>query len=294
MDLDNLKALIAVADRGSVAAAARALTTSVGTLRRRLAELEAEVGEPVLARRGRRHALTAAGRVLAGDGRALLADAQALIEQVKSDGRAPTGEYRIAVPLGMPPQLAAMVIVGHFTRFPGVRLRPLPVAAPATLLPDEADIAVTFEPCPADGPWLTAVIRRSRELVLASRRYLDRHGAPETPEALHQHPLLSWIPPGEEPGAWPLRGGGQLAVQPILTSPDIQLVRQCMLAGLGIARVPDGDVPDLGYAPGAAVPVLPEQLGRELVLRVIMPDSAKMRAPFRRFVGSIRDEVQAV
>jgi len=294
VDLDRLKTLIAFAEQGSLAAAGRSLNASEGTLRKRLAELEAEAGVPLTRRAGRRLALTAAGQVLVSGGKAIVADSHLVLERLTSDGSGVVGEYRVAIPVGFPPQVSAQVVAHHLAQFPGIRLRPLPVAAPMALLPDDADFAVTFEPCPADGPWLTAVLQRVPEIVLASRSYLERHGAPRDLDELHDHTAISWRPPGEDPNAWPLRSGGSVPVRTVMTSPDILLVRYCMLAGIGLARVPDGGFPDVGFAPGIAVPVLPEVLGREITIRVVMPDTPRMRGPFRRFLDSIRDQSKAV
>lgn len=292
MDLDRLKTLVTFAEAGSMAATARALGIGQNTAQKRISELEAEVGVPLVERSGRRLVLTASGQVLVRGGRELLARSRALVERVQTDATGVVGEYRLAIPVGLPPQVNAMVIAGHRARFPGLRLRVLPVARPIELLPHEADIAVTFEPRPAGGPWLSAVIRRVPELVLASRVYLDRHGAPRSVDDLHEHVLISWLPPGENPAAWPLRAGGSVSVRTVLTSTDILLLRQCMSMGMGLARVPDGGIPDPGVPAGAVVPILPDVLGRELELRVVMPDTPKMRAPYRQYLRSIRAQEQ--
>jgi DNA-binding transcriptional LysR family regulator len=52
---------------------------------------------------------------------------------------------------------------------------------------------------------------------------------------------------------------------------DAHFIRQFALAGLGIARVPDALLAGPGQPEGAPVPVLPELVGRELGLRVVVP-----------------------
>ncbi|WP_428267396.1 LysR family transcriptional regulator [Haliangium sp.] len=288
MNLDRLKTLLAFAKGGSVAAAARALEIGQNTVQKRISELEDEVGVALVTRAGRRLVLTSAGQELVRGGRELVVRGESLIDQVRTNATGVVGEYRVAIPVGLPPQVNAMVLAGHRACFSGIRHRVLPVARPMTLLPDEADIAVTFESRPGEGPWLSAVIRRVPELVLASRQYVDRHGAPASVQELTRHQLLSWIPPGEDPTHWPLREGGSMTVRTWLSSPDILLVRQCLAMGMGLARVPDAGMSGPVLPDGGVVPILPEVFGRELELRVVMPDTPKMRAPYRQYLRSIR------
>jgi DNA-binding transcriptional LysR family regulator len=64
IDLDRLRSLHAVAAHGSLQAAAEALHVSPSAVSQQIAKLEREIGEPLLARRGRGVALTDAAEVL--------------------------------------------------------------------------------------------------------------------------------------------------------------------------------------------------------------------------------------
>ena len=64
IDLDRLRSLHAVATHGSLQAAAEALHVSPSAVSQQIAKLEREVGEPLLAKRGRGVALTDAASVL--------------------------------------------------------------------------------------------------------------------------------------------------------------------------------------------------------------------------------------
>ena len=72
MDLDSLRALVAVADAGSLLGGAERLGLARSTLRRRLDELEVLAGVPLLHRGAQGAALTAAGELLVSRGRGLL------------------------------------------------------------------------------------------------------------------------------------------------------------------------------------------------------------------------------
>lgn len=294
MDLDRLKALIAVAEHSSIAAAAESLRIGRSTLRRRLAELKEDVGAPLVVRSGRKVALTAAGEVLTHEGKEFVARCREIVTSVQASTGGVTGEYRVAGQIGMQGRRLSRILAGHLARFPALRLRLLPVAVPMALLPEQADVAITLAPRPTNGSWLTVVIRRLEERVVASRSYLARHGSPRCVDELHQHSLLSWIPPGEKPGDWPLRTGGSVSVQPSITSPDIQLIEHCTLSDMGLARLPYVPVSSPDRHVDDLVPVLPEVIGRELSLRVVVPDTPRMRGPFRRFLASIRTGIDEI
>ncbi len=58
---------------------------------------------------------------------------------------------------------------------------------------------------------------------------------------------------------------------PALISSDIYSLRQCALAGLGIAFVPDAGLPEHLAAAAPLQPVLPDAVSRERPLRVVVP-----------------------
>ncbi len=74
IDPRRLRVLRALADHGTVTAAGEALHLTPSAVSQQLAALEAEVGQPLLERRGRRVRLTAAGDVLADHASAVLAE----------------------------------------------------------------------------------------------------------------------------------------------------------------------------------------------------------------------------
>ena len=76
IDVRRLRVLRALADHGTVAAAAQALHLTPSAVSQQLAALEREVGQPVAERRGR-------GLVLTGAADVLLAHAHALFAQLE-------------------------------------------------------------------------------------------------------------------------------------------------------------------------------------------------------------------
>ncbi|MEM7156248.1 MAG: LysR family transcriptional regulator [Myxococcota bacterium] len=288
MDLERLQALVTAVDEGSLSRASRALGCSPRVLRRRIDELEQQVGVTLLEGSGHDLTWTASAKLLAREGKALLSWSETLRGRMRSGASELVGEYRFAYPTGSHPDAVAFIMSQVLKRFPKLRLKATPALDPMALLPERADMAVYIGSRPPEGAWLSATVQRLEECVLASRDYIERHGPIESLEELRAHCLLSWDPPDGDADRWPLRDGGSFFVQSSLVTRNIALLRRAIAEGTGVARVPYGGLPKLSPAGGDFVPVLPERLGREISLVVTMPDTPKMRQLFLLLSGVVR------
>jgi DNA-binding transcriptional LysR family regulator len=95
-EVDDIRAFVAVADAGSVSAAARELFLTQPAVTRRLQRMESAVGVPLVDRRRRPFGLTSAGQAALERCRHLLVSFQEL-RSVADDRQQPGGELRIAV-----------------------------------------------------------------------------------------------------------------------------------------------------------------------------------------------------
>ena len=122
VDLRRLRALRAVADHGTLAAAADALHLTPSAVSQQLAALERDVQRPLLEPNGRTVRLTAAARVLLGHADALFAQLERLEGDLAARRRR-AGEIRV---VGFPTALAGLLAPAARTlraEAPGVELR---------------------------------------------------------------------------------------------------------------------------------------------------------------------------
>ncbi|MDQ2583032.1 LysR family transcriptional regulator [Saccharothrix yanglingensis] len=148
IDPRRLRVLRALADHGTVTAAARALHLTPSAVSQQLAALESEVGHDLLRRRGRRVSLTPAGELLVRHANAVAAElerAQAMLAAFDAGetGRVEVGSFASAITQVVAPALAALRV-----RAPGVVLRVRDVEGHASvplLLDGEIDLAITEE-----------------------------------------------------------------------------------------------------------------------------------------------------
>lgn len=92
-DWNDLRFLLAVADGGSTLAAARALGVNQSTVQRRLADLEAKLGQRLVERLTSGYQLTDLGAAVLPQARAVAQAADAFAQAVRDKGRAQGGGH---------------------------------------------------------------------------------------------------------------------------------------------------------------------------------------------------------
>ena len=100
ISLDRLRTLVAIADRGSFAEAARALHLAPPTVSLHIAELEDRIGAPLLSRRRGHVRPSAIGEVLVERARRLLADAEQALADIQRQVQGLEGRARIGASTG--------------------------------------------------------------------------------------------------------------------------------------------------------------------------------------------------
>lgn len=272
MDLDELRAFLAVADSGSLAAGARDSGMSRATLRRRVDALEARFGVPLLRREGVGAVLTPHGERLAAHGRGLVAEAAAVHHAVLHTPDRMEGLVTLHAPLADPAFVSALLTLGIRARHPDVRFAVRRVPDPVAALADDGDMAVHWGRTVPDGPWIARRMATVQLRLVTTHAYATTIGVPETVDALCDHPLLVTELPGSASDALPLLHGGVTPVAPALRSPDREVVWSAMRQGGGIAfaplapRLPDA-IPDADDL----VRVLPETVGIDLPVWAVAP-----------------------
>lgn len=245
----------AVAEHGSLSAAARALGLTPSAVSRIVARIEARLGVRLLVRTTRALALTAEGQAYLRAARRILAD-MAEVEEAIADQASPRGRLRVTASLAHG-RLYVVPLLGDFTaRYPGILVDLNLSDRIVDVLGGQADVAVRFGQL-ADSPLTARKLGETGRVVVASPGYLARHGTPQVPDDLIGHNCLSFNFRRAEPG-WPFREDGRdraLAVTGSIEANNGESLAQLALAGVGIARVGRFAVEE-DLASGALVPLL--------------------------------------
>lgn len=267
MDFEQLRIFMVLAEERTFLGAANRLATSRSRVRRKLDQLESDAGTALVSREQSGLVLTPAGAALVRRGRTLLADADQLISHVRDVGNEPTGRLTIAMPIAPPPpgwdDACRVVQQQH----PKLQLDFVYSDNPPSLLPANAEIALCFEHEIPESCRSVDLGEYALRLV-ASNRYLDRHGAPAEPADLASHRVGAWRVPGRPIEVIPLRDGQQLGFTPCLTSDDPLQIHRAVVAGDCIGYVPA--LPQL--ADPALKTLFPDQIAGSVTARLAVPN----------------------
>jgi molybdate transport repressor ModE-like protein len=269
-DLETIRILLEVSRRGSIQAAARRMEVSRATARRRIEELEAAVGAPLLHRGAQGARLTPAGEVLVLRGQQVVHDARRAMAEARAAASEATGLVRISMPIGMPGAMVVAGLRGMLADQGGLRVRLVEHVDPAAASLDASDLVFHVGPPPPDNTWFSRVLAQVRVRLVASADYLAERGTPQCAADLADHRLLIWLSPGADAHSLPLVDGGQLPAVPALASANPSLLRRLASAGAGIAFVPENEMDD-DPSIGPLVTLLADEIGRDVAFRVSSP-----------------------
>lgn len=195
LNLDQVQTLVAVADLGTLAAAAQALHLSPPAVSLHIQELEARLQTPLLLRGRRQASLTPAGQVLVEDGRRLLADSGLLIERVRQRGQGLSARVRLGTSAGVSAQLLPQLLERLRAQASDVALG-LEICSSAhameRLAHGSLDLALVALPLPAHEQVLVHAWRNDPMLA-----FLPAHWpAPDavTPQWLNRQPWICFAP----------------------------------------------------------------------------------------------------
>ncbi len=236
MDLDELRALIAVVETGSFSAAAKSLRFARATLRRRIDELEARLGVPLLERDGASVRPTTAGAMLARRGPSVLAEARTLMQAIRSlDRTAPQELHLVGLP-GPPPDVMVMGLRALAPVMPNIQLR-LTFQEDPTQLPDDSAVGLDLAETAPEGSFTVRHLFRMPIGLWAERKALAKHPI-DSVDALLEHPIAAWR--NREGALSELRthDGERIPFKPAVLTSDLSLLSGYATAGVAIAYGP--------------------------------------------------------
>lgn len=233
----DIEIFLAVANGGSLAAAARMLRLTPSAVSRSIARLEQRLGVVLMRRTTRSLALTAEGLAYRDRMSVLLAEVENIESGLGREQQGPRGLLRI----NASPSIGTMgllPILPHFTaRYPDVTVELALSDTIVDLVEERADIAIRIGPL-RDTRLRAKKLGHSRMVLIASPGYLGRRGTPLTPDDLDTHDCLRFSF-RRSVDSWPFRIGGKIVLRPVQGSffgNSGEVVRQMAVAGGGIAR----------------------------------------------------------
>lgn len=278
-----------VAERRSFSAVARELGQTQSAVSKQVAALEQHLGARLLARSTHELSLTDEGRdYYRHCQRVLIAldDAEAAVGRGAQE---PAGILRLSCSVAFGHYLLIPRLAAFLERHPGLNVDLRMNDERLDLVREGVDLAIRFGALP-DSDLVAVPLGESRRLLVASRAYLARRGAPQRPADLAQHDSLVFSPANPQ-GRWTLGGPDgphEVSLRGRLRLDSAIGVRAAVLAGLGIAMVPAW-LFETELANGLVQPVLDAFAPPPIILHAVYARSRHVSARQRLLIDYLRD-----
>ncbi|MBU9260206.1 LysR family transcriptional regulator [Burkholderia multivorans] len=191
ISLDRLRTLVAVAERGSFADAARALHLAPPTVSLHIAELEARIGAPLLSRKRGHVGPTSIGAVLVERARRLLADAEQALDDVQRQVAGLEGRVRLGASTGVIAHLLPQALDALRAPHPAIDVQIAVLTSQETLsrlVDGTLDVGLVALPQPPVAGLVIKPWRRDPVMAFVPAHW--RCPARVTPEWLAARPLV--------------------------------------------------------------------------------------------------------
>lgn len=205
--LAAMRAFVEIVDRGSLTAAAAALSRSQPAIVRTLAALEAHLGTRLLRRTTRRMSLTPEGRDYLERCRRILADVEEAERAVGQGEGEPRGELRITAPVQFGQMHVAPALSGFLRRYDQVRVDLMLFDRIVDLVEEGIDLALRIGHL-GDSTMMAVRVGEVRRVVCASPALLAETGVPDHPQSLSELPCVR-LENLSRAGAWLFSDGAR-------------------------------------------------------------------------------------
>lgn len=258
--LAQMATFVRIVDGKSLSAAARAQRVSLAAISRQLRNLEAELGAPLIVRSTRRLHVTDAGRQW-------YASCVRILRELDEARGAIAGgdEVRGSVVISASLTFGMFQLVPRLTklaeRHPHLTVEVRLEDQLVDLVAEGVDLAVRAgSPPPDSTAFLAQPLLAMRRVIVASPRWLRKHGTPRTPAQVAERPCVVQVTPAGATIRWLLQEITEPAqtITPagVIRSNAPSALRQLALDGAGAAYLPDWLVAD-DVAAGRLRRVLP-------------------------------------
>jgi DNA-binding transcriptional LysR family regulator len=293
--LEEMQTFARLVEAGSISGAAERLSVGKSAVSRRLADLEERLGVQLFRRTTRRLDLTDTGRSFYERCLRILEDVEEAEAAVSEAHGTLRGRLRVAVPLSFGLNHLVPAFAQFMAEHPELMLDLDFNDRQVDLLAEGFDAAVRIAEL-GDSSLIARRLAPIRHLVCASPGYLARHGAPETPEALAEHPCLVYGN-APAPGLWacidPSGARRSVRVRPLLLANNGDCLREAAEAGLGIAMEPSFILYRAVEA-GRLTPILTEYEWPRLAAHVVYPQTRHLSRRVRALVDFLAERFAGV
>ncbi|MBR0854076.1 LysR family transcriptional regulator [Bradyrhizobium liaoningense] len=235
--LEGMSIVLAVAEAGSLSAAARLQKMPLATVSRKVSELEAHLRTKLFNRSSRMLVPTDAGRSYIAAAKRILADVAEAERTASGEYATPRGELSVSTLVALGRLCLQPILAEFLATFPEVDVLLSLHDRTVNLLDEHIDVALRVGAL-ADSSLIAVRVGEIHRLVCASPAYLKSRGTPKSPDDLSAHDCISY-PPMQSPTTWRFKREQIDYVVPVrsrFVASNLESACDAARAGLGITE----------------------------------------------------------
>lgn len=293
MDIvQNMRTVLAIAEKGSLTAAANFLETSLPTVVRVLATTEQHLGVCLFDRTTRRVRLTEEGRLYVETCRHVLGEIAEIEDTFRDRRKEPTGNIKITAPVLFGQLHVSPVINGYLAQYPDVTATLLLLDRVVDLIEEGIDVAVRIGPV-AKLDLVATAVGSVRQYICAAPSLLSKHAPITQARDLTEMPFVQNLG---------LMSNSYISLGNSTDSHDIKLNRirfatnnvdtaiSACVNGIGVGIFLSYQIQD-AVAAGQLMILLPELKPEPLSVSLVYSPARRLSARSRTFVAWSKSEL---
>jgi DNA-binding transcriptional LysR family regulator len=292
--LEAMSTFLAVADDGSLSAAARRLNTPLATVSRKISDLESHLRTKLFNRSSRKLVLTDAGSSYLAACKRILADVTEAERTATGEYTAPTGELTVTTPIGLGRTILIPILVNFLRAYPDIKVKLVPTDVALSLFQEHIDVGVRIGVLP-DSSLIAVRVGTTHRVVCASPTYLAARGTPRTPEDLIMHDCINYAGFGQADTWTFVRGGAAIAV-PVKTRLFVgsaEAAYAAARAGIGITKALAYQL-NVGPEAGALTTLLEEFQAAPMPINLVYAANRFLPIKVRAFLDFVAPRLKRV
>jgi DNA-binding transcriptional LysR family regulator len=233
--LEGMSIVLAVAEAGSLSAAARRQKMPLATVSRKVSELEAHLRTKLFNRSSRALVPTDAGLSYIAAAKRILADITEAERAASGEYTTPRGDLSVSTLVALGRICLQPILAEFLVTFPEVDVQLNLQDRTINLLEEHIDVALRVGDL-ADSSLIAVRVGEIYRVVCASPAYLKSRGTPKSPDDLVAHDCISYSPI-QSPTTWRFKRDQTEYVVPVrsrFVASDLESACDAVRAGIGI------------------------------------------------------------
>jgi DNA-binding transcriptional LysR family regulator len=291
--IEDLKAFLAIVEKGSLSAAARSLRRTLQSVSRSLITVERSVGVELVRRTTRRSNPTEAGLAFYRRLKPAFSEIHDAKLEAAGHGVAPSGLLRVGASVLFAPSYVVPAIAAFLERYPQIEVDLKLSDRFVNLLEEDLDLAIRIGDLP-DSDLKARSLGELRRVFFGAPSYFARHGLPKHPDDLARHQCVI-RDSDRSTASWPFLVDGKrkhVKVAGRFRADATASVHAAVALGLGIGFLPLWQIRDL-VREGAVKLILVNYEPPRVPIRAVWPATRLPPAKARLFVDLLAERLKS-